>query len=231
MDGWWEVYGGFVVIGLTVMLIGAFVTFRLLRWRKEQPETWYRGVGILYQEGSAEPWEGVKSLIDSILDQQKFEADSKFRKLKKWSDFWIEVIPYNKPLINHAHPTGYVWRQGQPRAGFPCSPPENDEEVEIKAIVNGSHRIARALPVTKKHYVLMVRQLRHGVSRVDMVMLRGEGRTKSAGWSAAHHEHAEHWISYLLGRGWNVYHKDNELKDLKSRMRNRYNDRHVEQMS
>ena len=231
MDGWWEAYGGFVVLGLTVLILGSMTIFRLLKWRRIRPKVWHRGIGIIYQEGAEEPWEGIKILIDSILDQQRFEEDAKLRKLKRWADFWIEVIPYDKPLISSKHPTGYVWRQGQPRAGFPCPPPEDEQDVETKAIVNGAFRVERLLPVTKKYYVIMVRQLRHGVSREDMVLLRGEGRTKSAGWSAAHHEHAEHWVSHLLGRGWNARHVMDDLKELKSRMRKRYNDRHAEQTS
>lgn len=214
---------GVIIVIASIVLTTASLIFARLRWgAKNKVTDWYRGVGIIYREGAVKPWPGLEETIDSILDQQAHEQGD-LKTLKGWKDFWIEVVAYENVIKTKGIPDGYIWDSG-PRKGYSCPPPRTDEEAFERAIVNGTRRVTSWIFFSRKYFVMMVRQIRGQKDKIAARMRREEDAMRDAGWSAIHHEHAEHHVSVLLYDDSNVYHKRQDLKDLKLRMRTRYNE-------
>lgn len=210
---------GWIILAVNVLIVIALVVWRAF-FSKPKAGFTHRGIGVIYRENTVQPWEGIMVLIDSILDQ--YDAEGFDIDRETWSRFMIEVFPYGEPFITRDHPTGWLHTNGR-LEGFPVARPTNESEAAERAIVNGGRRIYKQWPWSKPLWILQVRQLRHGGTVIDHRLMRGDGRTKSAGWSAAHHEHAEHLVSVALYGDPNHAHKRDNLKALKQRMRERYN--------
>lgn len=101
MEVWWEIYGGFVVLGLFATLIPLSLWVGYWLWEKKLPRgEWYRGVGITYFEDAVQPWPGLFEAIDTMW---VVASDDYSHSARKLMNFWIRVVPWSGTIRgNHA---------------------------------------------------------------------------------------------------------------------------------
>jgi hypothetical protein len=186
---------GYLVIGITVTTISALFIWRWLAWKKKQPTEYHRGVGMIYLEDAIKPWKNWRDCIDAVLHTAARHPElGKAHKPR----FWVEVVPYHRPLLNKNIVTGWVHKD---RPYGPTAPPKTVEEAEQCRRVVGSVRVARMMPLFPKHYVIQLVQIRAEDSKLEGRMMTGVGDTLAMEHSAFFYEFAKRLVDFMNSGG------------------------------
>lgn len=185
---------GIIAIVGSVLVVSIVLLVGWIKWKKYSPSETFDGVGMIYLENSVKPWvnwRGCVLAVRNVLRQHE--------ELARFHDFgfWVEVIPYNKPLRNSNILTG--WTIDSPP--YHVSKPKNEEEAVGVFRVVGSVKTERFLPFTKKHYVIQLVQERRGDSNIDLRLMAGEGPVITMDQSAFFYEVAKRLIDFVDSDG------------------------------
>jgi hypothetical protein len=209
---------GYIIIGL--IIVSLVLTWFLVnrQWKEKEPHEYYRDVGIRYMPGVLRPWHGMNEAIDAIYDI--LEKNPEYLKARG-VPFWIHCYPYSGDLITSRSTTGFIYSD----TGMPAPKPKTEEEAAKVAMVAGTGDKLKKWPWSRSIPVILIKEMRKGDSKIDGRLARGTGPRLGVGWTALHHEHAQHFVSELVYGDENLKHERKDLKQLTEKYRVVYNAR------
>lgn len=210
---------GYIVIALIVLACVLAWFLINLQWKKNyEPHEFYRDVGIHYLSGVTRPWKGMYEAIDAIYDV--LDKNPEYSKARA-APFYLICYPYAGDLITARNTTGFI----DPASGRAVPKPTTEEEAAKVKRVAGTGDGLKKWPWSKSIRAILVKEMRNGDTEIEGRLSTGKGPRLGVGWTALHHEHAQHFVSELVYGDENLNHKRQDLKQLTEKYRVVYNAR------